>query len=166
MSAEIVRAKSCSNARMWRLRAVAVYPRAMCPLTPGFQKTRHSLSRPSRAPDEIYARSARSRSRWSGRAIGVPTDTIGPSWVFLADGVFNTLLELIAFAVPGIRKLDECGKGTPEPSAFTSPPEWPPSRAVACRMRCRVPCSVANTSLQQCRNISRWHGLYRADFIK
>ncbi|HEU5349565.1 MAG TPA: hypothetical protein VFU63_13220 [Ktedonobacterales bacterium] len=38
--------------------------------------------------------------------VGVLTDTIGLSWVFLAGGALNTLLELIAFAVPSIRKLD------------------------------------------------------------
>jgi DHA3 family tetracycline resistance protein-like MFS transporter len=38
--------------------------------------------------------------------VGVLTDRIGPSWVFVAGGALNTLLELIAFAVPSIRKLD------------------------------------------------------------
>jgi MFS family permease len=38
--------------------------------------------------------------------VGVLTDQVGASWVFLAGGALNTLLELIALAVPGIRKLD------------------------------------------------------------
>ena len=38
--------------------------------------------------------------------VGVLTDQLGASWVFLAGGALNTLLELIALAVPGIRKLD------------------------------------------------------------
>ena len=38
--------------------------------------------------------------------VGVLTDQIGASWVFLAGGALNTLLELIALAVPGIRRLD------------------------------------------------------------
>ena len=38
--------------------------------------------------------------------VGVLTDQIGASWVFLAGGALNLLLELIALAVPGIRRLD------------------------------------------------------------
>jgi MFS family permease len=38
--------------------------------------------------------------------VGVLTDRIGASWVFIAGGVLNTLLELLALAVPGIRKQD------------------------------------------------------------
>lgn len=38
--------------------------------------------------------------------VGVLTDHIGPSWVFLAGGALNTLLILLALMVPGIRRLD------------------------------------------------------------
>ena len=38
--------------------------------------------------------------------VGVLTDRIGPSWVFVAGGALTLLLELGALAVPGIRKLD------------------------------------------------------------
>lgn len=38
--------------------------------------------------------------------VGVLTDRIGASWVFVAGGALNVLLNLIALTVPGIRKLD------------------------------------------------------------
>ena len=38
--------------------------------------------------------------------VGVLTDRVGASWVFLAGGALNLALELIALTVPGIRKLD------------------------------------------------------------
>jgi DHA3 family tetracycline resistance protein-like MFS transporter len=38
--------------------------------------------------------------------VGVLTDRVGASWVFVAGGTLNLLLELIALAVPGIRNLD------------------------------------------------------------
>lgn len=38
--------------------------------------------------------------------VGVLTDRIGASWVFVAGGLLTLILELIAFAVPGIRNLD------------------------------------------------------------
>ncbi len=38
--------------------------------------------------------------------VGVLTDRVGASWVFMAGGALNLALELIALTVPGIRKLD------------------------------------------------------------
>jgi MFS family permease len=38
--------------------------------------------------------------------IGILTDRIGASWVFIAGGALNLALELIAFAIPSIRRLD------------------------------------------------------------
>jgi len=38
--------------------------------------------------------------------VGVLTDRVGASWVFLAGGALNLALELIALTIPGIRKLD------------------------------------------------------------
>ncbi len=38
--------------------------------------------------------------------VGVLTDRVGASWVFIAGGALNLLLELLALAVPSIRKLD------------------------------------------------------------
>ena len=38
--------------------------------------------------------------------VGVLTDRIGPSWVFVAGGALTLLLELIALAIPSIRELD------------------------------------------------------------